>query len=220
MRNRRDRYGAGARLSRVIVWLAGLAAAGCGNLTPGGFGNIHVDVSGDADEPAPASGASAASPSWSLLEGPAATSHDVPEGEVEVEFELFLVTEDGVVSQLGGDDIRVRVDVQGRTDVDAVSELVPAATYTELRVVFTEIEAEIEKGLLIDGVPVLGLIRVDMDDLTLEVTRPLDLVLEPDGVAELLVDLNASAWLSAVDPLTKLVDAAVFAALLEIVVLP
>lgn len=191
-----------------------LTLSACGNLTAGGFAEVGVAVSGDAADPAPAPAATTTEPEAS---SPLLTSHeDEPEGEVEVEMNLFLVSEAGTVTTLNPDEVRVRVDLRGREDVDAAERLVEATTYTELRIVFSEIRAEVESGLVIDGLPVLGDVRVQIDDTSLEVSRQIDLVLGEGERADLLIDLNAAAWLQAVDPITKLVDPSVFAALISV----
>jgi hypothetical protein len=208
------------RPRRSGVALAALVAltGGCGNLTAGGIGEATVVVSGDADPVVQAALQAALLPS-----APAASSHEeeddeAPEGEVEVELELYLVSEAGDPIRLGFDEIRVRVDLGGETEADAVRWNVPATRYTELLVIFTEIEAEVDAGLIINGVEVTGEIDVDLEDVTLPVTRAIDLDIADGSNVELVVDLNAPAWLQAVDPLTGLVDESVFAALVDVAV--
>jgi hypothetical protein len=193
-----------------------IAGAACGNVTAGGFtGEATVIVSGDADTLSTAAASAPARTGPDL--GPAASSHDEAEGEVEVEFLAFLVAEGGAPLQLGREEIRVRVDLRGRTEADVVDrQPIPATRYSELRLVFTEIDAEVE-GLVIDGEPVTE-VRVELEDLSLLVTRPLDLDVTPGSTAELVVDLNTLAWLEAVDPLTGTVDESVFADLVNVVI--
>ena len=195
--------------------------AACGNVTPGGFSRVGVDVTGDAEEPAPAAepqmsvagdgteAISAASPTLAI-------GDDLPRGEVRVRFALSLVDQDGAVTTLD-DDVRVRVDLEGRDEADAAEAIVVAATYTEMRIVFTEIRAEIESGLIVDGIPILGEIRVELQDVSLEVSRPVAITLGEGARADLLIDLNAPAWVAAVDPITRTVDPTVFASLIAVV---
>lgn len=197
--------------------LAAALLAACGNLTAGGVGEVSVALSGDAPDAALLAGSSsAAAPAPGA---PSLTNHDggAPEGEVEAEFTLFLVSESGSVLQLGGDRIRLRVDVSGRNELDAVdAQQVPPARYTELQVLFSEIEAEIDRGLVIDGVEVTGRIEVELEDLTLLVIRSIDLTVEGGGSSNLVVDLNAPAWLQFVDPVTQIVNEAAFADLIAV----
>ena len=203
------------RIRRAAAVALSLTLAACGNFTPGGFSRVSVGVSGDAEDPAPVSGTSA----MTAAGAPAAADGDgAPEGELRAEFDLFLVSQDDRVTQLNQDIVRVRVDLRGREEIEAVERLVEAGTYTELRIVFRAIRAEVDSGLVIDGVPVIGEVRVELEDLGLEVSRPLGLTLAEGDRADLLVDLNAAAWLQAVDPSTRLVDPSVFGTLIDVVV--
>jgi hypothetical protein len=195
-----------------------LSITACGNLTAGGFGEATVSVTGDHEPAAPSpsmSVAEAAASAPTLLPG---QSDDEPEGEIEIEFEVFLVNELGRRVQVGNDDLRVRVDLQGVRRLEATREQVPAVRYTELVVVFTDIEVEVEGGLVIDGVPIVGAVEVEFDDVSIEVVRAIDVDVQPNQVVDLVLDLNAPAWLAAVNPLTFSVDEAVFAALVNVVV--
>jgi len=146
-----------------------------------------------------------------------AVSEDDVEGHIEVKFALALADESGNVVQLGDDELQVNVDLRGDFEAEAVDrQLIPATRYVELRVVFDEIEIEVQ-GLVIDGVPIPD-VDIDIDDPTLVVTRVLDLEVPERRAVELLIDLNALAWLDLVDPLTGLVDGAVFASLVDVAV--
>jgi hypothetical protein len=199
--------------------LTALGVAACGNVTAGGLtGEATVVVSGDADTlslalrlPTPSLTPAASSVA------PLLSPEDEAEGEVEVEFLAFIVTEAGGVLQLGNEEIRVRVDLRGRDEMDVIDrQLIPATRYTELRLVFTEISAEVQ-NLVVNGVPVTE-VHVELEDLSLLVTRPLDLDVTPGSLAELVVDLNTLAWLAAVDPTTGAVDETVFQSLVNVVV--
>jgi hypothetical protein len=209
--------------AQALMILLTLGATACGNLTAGGFGEATVVVSGDASEPAPASQVTPQFSAQPTAEGPTRpylSSHDGElVGDVEVEFALFLVAEDGDALRLGRDTIRVAVDLVGDTEADAVDrQRVPATRYTELRIVFTDIDVEVESGLIIDGIPIVGLVEVEIEDVTLLVTRQIDLDVDMEESVELVIDLNAPAWLEALDPLTLSVDEAVFASLIDVAV--
>lgn len=193
--------------------LCGMLAAACGNLVAGGVGQAEVRLTGNYSAPSPA-----LMPTLSPAMAPMRASGDAPEGEVEAEFLLFLVTEEGAqVSLTPNGEIRVRVDLGG-VEVERVADrAVPATRYSSLRVIFTEIEAEVDAGLIINGEPVTGPIRVEFDGI-LTVTRPLNIEIGDQEKAVLLVDLNADEWLQAVDPATATVDAQVFADLISVVV--
>lgn len=206
------------RLVGCIALLGASTLIGCGSLTPGGFGEASVSVTGDA--PNPAAKALSAS-TVAALASPARSAHEdeEAEGEVEAKFALFLISADGAATRLGEEELEVRVDVRGESEAEVVQDqMVPAVLYTGFRIVFKEIKAEIDAGLIINGVPVTGEIRVEFEDLTLEVERALNLDVAAGTRASLTVDLNALSWLQAVDPDTGIVDPTVFASLIEVTI--
>jgi hypothetical protein len=183
--------------------------AGCGNLTAGGLtGEATVTVSGDAvDAPAPAPQSVARLVSTS----PSGAPGDTPEGQVEADFFLYLVAANGVPVSLSENPIEIRLDVQGQQEADAVDrQQVPATLYTEVRMVFTDIRVEVADGLIINGVPVVGEVRVELKDTELTVSRPLSLDIGEGDSVFLLMDLNANTWLQAVDPVLKTISEEAF----------
>lgn len=229
-----------ARLALAL--LLGIAVVGCGSLTAGGFGEATVVMSGDApdqtsqastsaphpaivgsEEPSVANSEGTALGEPATVSGPSAgdallpTDHDDdPEGELDVELSVFLVAADGDLVPVTDGVVRVRVDLDGVQEPEIGSTTVEARGYTGLRMIFTEIEAEVEAGLIIDGQPVIGLIDVEIDDANLPVTKAIDVEVAEGGRVELLIDLNADSWLLAVDPVTMTVDAQVFADLVTV----
>lgn len=134
-----------------------------------------------------------------------------PEGEVRADFFLFLETADGSSIPLSEDQIQIRLDVQGRQEVDAVDHMiVPTGQYSQLRIVFTDIRVDVAEGLIINGVPVLGEVRVELKDTAITVIRPLNLDIKENDRVFLLLDLNATTWLQAVDPVLKVIAEDVF----------
>lgn len=194
----------------AVVAALALMSAACGNLTAGGVGEASVSMSGDASE-------DGASPQMAIMSGPAATDHldDDPEGEVEADLSVFLVAADGELVPITDGEVRVRVDLQGVEQPEIGTQMVGATTYTGLRIVFTEIEAEVDAGLIIGGVPVTGPIDVEIEGV-LTIDRPIEVEIADGERVELLIDLNADSWLQAVDPVTLTVDAQVFADLVSV----
>lgn len=205
----------------VLMWVL----AGCGNLTAGGIGEARVVVSGDAPdgEPQAASAPDTRQSDRTSAQPPSAApamqeEDDRPEGELEADFRLYLVAQDGRLVELGDDDIEVRVDLEGVETPEVASATLDVGIYTGLRMVFSSIEVEVDRGLVIGGIEITGRIEVDMDDLTLVVNRELTLAIREGQSAEVLVDLNAGQWLQAVDPITATVQAQVFADLVSVTV--
>jgi hypothetical protein len=211
-----DRSATSTRLGVLlgVVPLLAWSASACGNLTAGGFGEVSVGVSGDAESGAAPVTGPAASPAAA---GPLARTSHALEGEIEVELSLHLVSETGGVIQLGVGDLEIEVELSGESETDAIDrQLIPVGRYPELRLTFSEIEVQVQ-GLVVDGIPV-PTVSVEIDDPPLVVTRPIGLeVLEGDGV-RLVVDLNAPTWVGLVNPLTLTVDAAAVAALIDVAV--
>jgi len=211
-----------------------LLVAGCGNLTAGGgTGEASVVVSGDAPDPSPTPSviSTVESTPWSSTGAPDPfpTDHDDgtdggndgddddddPEGELEAEFSLFLVSDDDTLVPLTDGDVEVRVDLQGLEEPEVAERIVAAGRYVALRIVFSEIEVEVDSGLFIDGEPVVGAIDIDIDT-NLVVDKDLDLDIGEDERVVLVVDLNAASWLQAVDPVAKTVDPQDFADLIGV----
>jgi hypothetical protein len=200
-----------------------LAAAGCGNLTAGGAtGEAAVVVSGDAPDSAPAASVVEAPPSTLVAAEPASTEHDGggeedehPEGELEAEFSLFLVTDDDELVPLTDGDVQILIDLEGLQEPEVADRVVAARSYTALRMVFSEIEVEVDAGLIIGGVPVIGSIDIDIET-SLVVEKSLALDIEDEERVVLVVDLNAASWLQAVDPVARTVDPQEFADLIAV----
>lgn len=131
---------------------------------------------------------------------------DTPEGQVEADFFIYLVSADGVPVSLSENPIEIRLDVQGQQEADAVDrQTVPATLYTQVRMVFTDIKVEVDPGWIINGVPVEGEVRVELKDTALTVSRPVNLDIGDGDSVFLLMDLNANTWLQAVDPVLKVI---------------
>jgi hypothetical protein len=199
---------------RVLSLILTLGIAACGNLTGGGIGEATVAVTGN--EPGPAPSASYAAASEPIA--PTSDEADEAEGQVRVRFLVSLVSESGSETQLGENELEVEVDLQGADEPEVVTQVIPAVRYTELRLVFTEIKAEVQGGLVINGIPIIGELHVELQDVSLLVTRPIDLDVNHGEQVRVLVDLNAPAWLTAVDPITLAIDETVFAGLVNVVI--
>lgn len=211
------------RLHLALTALA-IAVAGCGSLTAGGLGEVTVTVTGDDPTNATASLAAngltrAAYPAYSSAIAQSDHDDDDPEGQLEADFELYLVAETGQRIHLTpSGQIEVKVDLEGVESKEVVSQSVGAARYTGLQMVFVKIEAEVDAGLIINGVPFTGSVEVDLEDEELTVTRVLDLDIGSEATVFLDIDLNAADWLQALDPISGTIDAQVFANLVTVTV--
>jgi hypothetical protein len=192
--------------------------AGCGNLTAGGFGEAEVTASGNAEsEPAPTGPARAAMPHGSTVGPQPVGVAGALDGTLEVELTLFLDAADGsAVALHSGGAVLTELDLAGGTDRVALDR-VPVGAYGALRMVFTSVEADVLGGLLVDGLPFIGAVTVALPGGTLTVVRPVAVEVREDERVTLLVDFDADAWLTEVDPLTRIVAGGVFAAELDVV---
>lgn len=223
------------RRGRVLLGAVAVSLlAACGNLTAGGAtGRTTVFVAGDAPDsvavpvagraapaPGPASGRS--TPRTPAAAGPAAADSasagggDQPEGELELEFFLSLVTADGNVVPLSKDAAHLHVQFPGTQEQEAASRTVPADDYTTLRVTFTKIDAEVDAGLVVGGTTVTGSVEVELEGDSLVVERPIGLDLRGGSSADLVVDMNASSWLTAVDPSSQVVSGSVVSQMIQV----
>lgn len=229
----------GRRALPLLAWLAAglmsaLLLAGCGNLPAGSAtGETTVYVVGDGDEPvaSPVSSGtsldprtsestapSSSDPMWAGADLATASAAEEPEGEIELEFDLELVRSDGTTVALTDQEAQVEVELPGGpgTEIRVATRVVDAGQYATLRVNFDEIDVWIDQGLIIDGIEVMGLIDVEMEDPNLVVDRTIDLIVEQGANAELLVDMNAAAWLESEDALDKIIDGTLVAESIEV----
>lgn len=135
------------------------------------------------------------------------------EGDLDVAASLFLRSEDGdLVPLTTAGPLSVTLDLEGALEPRVAAAPVPAGSYDALVLSFTDVAADVTGGLEIDGIPFVGIVEVDLQGPSLDVTRPLALVVEDGEVVELLVDLNADVWIPQLDVLSRIVAAADFAA--------
>jgi hypothetical protein len=72
----------------------------------------------------------------------------------------------------------------------------PAGTYATIRTVFASVVAQVEGGLVVDGVPIRGPVTVDLgSEGRIVVDTPIDLRIEEDLEARIKVDLHTTRWI-------------------------
>ncbi len=193
--------------------------AACGNLTAGGFSEAEVSISGDAMDPAIAPATIGRMPRLAAQEDEDDDDDDddeEAEGELEAYLELFLESEVGERVPLTDSEIEVEVDLQGANEFSTGTRSVPADRYTALYARFTDVEVEIEGGLVVDGQVITGRVDVEFEAEALEVILPVDLRLDDGDRVEFLLDLNAQNWLSSVDPDLQVVAETFFANAIQV----
>jgi hypothetical protein len=219
------------RLGLTVAALAALTA-GCADLTSGGAtGDAEAYLAGD--EPSSAASGSAqpgrssgsAPPSGAALreplaEPPSAASTEANaavEATVTVGLQVFLDGgAEGSVELTSGVQTQT-VPAQGAAATKIAEQRVAAGVYTRARVIFTRVEADVRSGLVIGGVPIVGIVRVSasaQDPIVVE--RQVQIEVREEGTAQLLVDLNAPVWLATASPGGNAVSRTAFAGAVEL----
>ncbi len=216
----------GSRAVRASIAASlALALGSCGgNVTAGGFGEVQVTVSGDAPDTQGASPTHfrSLSPAFGSVPRMAGDDHeDDPEGNIEMEILLYLLRADGGAVAVTDTEIRVELDLAGSVERDVVRTQVPAQHYVGVRILFTELEVEVDGGVIINGVAIKGPIEVELeDDEVIEVERALNLQVRDGERIEVLLDMNARIWLAAIDPDLRVVAERVVAEAIRVQVRP
>lgn len=213
-----------SHLRRVRPLIAALLAilAGCGTLTMGGLAEAEVTVSADAPDPVAAATSDARPPIARQEEEDEEDEEDdddEAEGQLEADFFLFLLDDAGEAVPLSRDQIQVRLDLQGTQEANTGLTSIPAGSYVGLRAVFTDIEVEVDAGLVVNGDTIQGAVDVDQEADSIPVERPVSLELADGDRVELLLDLNAQTWLLQVDPTVRTVAQDLFTRAIEVRVL-
>ena len=200
----RDAAHARSRLGAAILGVVLTSfLAGCGNLTAGGFGEAKVVANGDAPETLVQTAEALAVPSRTSHEEQAGEEDIDPDGEIELAFRLYLESPTGASLDLSDRELDVELELDGSIEADVITARVPASSYSGLRIAFSEIEINVQAGVVIDGQEVTGPVDIEFEDL--DIVLPLDLTVLDGSVVEILLDLNAATWLAFVDPATKTV---------------
>ncbi|HYJ77998.1 MAG TPA: hypothetical protein VEW03_00150, partial [Longimicrobiaceae bacterium] len=184
----------------MLALLLVLGVAGCGKeVVVGGQKEVDAHATGDGTpEGSPAR--LDASRTLVFADGPSAT-HIAGRAQGTVSFDARVSLVAGGSAQVNGPaSATVRID--GHDSVRVARGRVTAAGYTAVRVVFTRVTTNVTGGLVIGGVGLTGQVDVFIapgDSIVVE--RAVSLGGEEEDV-RVLVDLDASAWLSAANPAT------------------
>ena len=188
--------------------LFAMLAAGCnGELVGGGVRDVDAVATGDGSS---TGGSASAGPVLSLAPGgTAAFQSSGVSGIVNFTARVELVRDGSAVS-LHPSPASASVRTDGGDTVQVAGRTVPQGRYGVARVTFTSVTANVSAGLRIGGVALTGRVDVAIPaGQGVVVEMPVDLG-DADDDATLLIDLDASTWLSAADPATRIVPAAAF----------
>ena len=184
--------GFGPRVALAAV-LASLTGA-CGNLTSGGFGDLEVIVATDS-VPATAS-LSAPPPALSLVPSRVGAQQQMVDGTLTIRVQVFALTRSGASVEVTNGVQELVMPLSGSAPFVLVRKELPAGAYSAIRTVFASVVAQVEGGLVIDGVPIRGPVTVDLgSEGRIVVDTPIDLRIEEDIEARIKVDLHTTRWI-------------------------
>ena len=184
MRNR-------ATSSAVTLAAAVAALTGCGDLTSGGVGDLDVIVAADSVPVSIATGSS---------EAPSVPSRQVIpleiEGTLTLGIQVFVLHPPLRWVEVTDGPQEIVMELGSSTPLVLAHATVPAGRYRGVRTVFRRVEADVVRGLIVDGQSVTGLVRVRLGDGgALVVDDPTEVEVPLGGEASLLVDLHTTRWL-------------------------
>lgn len=199
MKLMRANKGAAALLAAMVMMLAGCS----GELVGGGQRDVDAVATGDGT----GGGSASLVPRYAVADGGGtAFQANGISGSVSFDAKVMLVR--GGSAELVGTGMGRVVAANGSDTVQVASGSVARVTYPTARVTFTRVQANVASGLTIGGVSVTGQVNVAITD-SVVVEMPVALG-DADDDATLLIDLDASTWLAAANPVTRVVSAAAF----------
>ncbi|HEX8674476.1 MAG TPA: hypothetical protein VF710_21430 [Longimicrobium sp.] len=135
-------------------------------------------------------------------------------GTVSFDARVYVQTSAGAWLELtDGAAESVSVDAAGQSESRAfASERVEAGSYSRVRVVFEDVDAQVNGSIQIGTGLLSGAVSVDLQgDNQVVVEREVNVTARTAATTRLLVNLNADAWLSRANAQTKTVSEAEFA---------
>lgn len=195
-----------------LVVLGALAAWGlgaCGDLAEGGFGEATILVASEelaGQEPsadaASVPGAVDALPSTHRLPQTRQTRSDALEGTLDVRLQVYLRNANGFWTEATAGERRVTLPLSGGAVEEIISQRMREGLYPQVRIVFNAVEAEVTDGLILDGDTVTGTIRVPTEPV-IGIERPLNLFVDENVPAEVLIELHPADWLVSTSPASR-----------------
>jgi hypothetical protein len=199
-----------ALLGAALV--AGLGACGSSTGAGGDDGPVmEVAARGD-DAPAASVSPGGGAPSY---------SHTTTRGSVEFRARVYVHSGAGSWVELTDNAFhRTAVDAGGHGASQVIAgSRVDAGTYGRVRVVFKDVNADVTGGVTVGGAALNGEVSLDLaagDSVVVE--RAVTAQASAGFTTQLLVNLNADAWLNRVNLATRTVSAADFASAVGVTV--
>jgi hypothetical protein len=181
----------------------------------------EVEVWATADDPqtssaaaqrsaSPAAGAFDASGALPSATSGAAREGSAADGQLTAQLRVYLRgARTGEWIEISDGVRDITLDLNGQAERRVGVRFLDSGRYSGCRVVFTRVEANVTGGLIVGGVPILGLVRVDLGTQgTLTVERGLVLDVEARREQDIVLDLAANTWLPRLSLTTRTVAAA------------
>lgn len=178
-----------------------LALTGCGNVTSGGVGEVEVVLAPDELGDVTTSITSALSPS--ILQAPG----DSIEGTLTVQVRSFARRSGGDFEELTDGPQRITVSLFETDPVQIARRSLSAGRYEAVRTFFSQIEVDVTRGLVIDGVSIEGTVTVDLDSIgTLSVVDFSEFEVYEDASTVIALEMQTRLWLRLVNAVARRVD--------------
>lgn len=190
------------------LWIAAAAVVlgACENVAgPGDEARMEVAAVGEDGS---------ASRSTSSSESGTRSQQSSASGTVTFDARVYVQTTAGAWLELTqGAAESVTVDAAGQSESRAfASKRLEAGSYSRVRVVFEEVDAQVNGSIQIGTGLLSGAVTVDLQsDNQVVVEREVNVTARTAATTRLLVNLNADAWLNRANAQTKTVSEAEFA---------
>jgi hypothetical protein len=190
--------------SMTSVLAAALLLAACdGDVTGSGGGSARMAVAARGDD-APAAqsvqGADGGAPSF---------THTTASGTIDFRARVYVQSStSGWVELTDGAAGQGTVDASGHGSATAfASSSVESGSYNRVRVVFEDVEADISGGLQISTGLLTGNVSVNLEsDGQVVVEREINVTASSNATTQVLINLNADAWLNQASATTRTVS--------------
>lgn len=204
-RDRRRVRGCGTRRGLVGLLAGAVVLAGCGNVTSGGLGDVEVVLSSDEVEEL---GEVATAALLAEIAGPAATSHLLPiEGTLTVRVRSYARRGVADLVELTDGIQELTLSLSDPEPVEIARRALPAGGYEGVRTFFGRIEANITRGLVIDGDTIRGTVAVDLGPAGTFSTVTLTPFEVLEGAPTVVaIEMQSRVWLRLVDAVLRRVD--------------
>lgn len=186
----------------VVALTAAVLLSACGNVTSGGVGEVEVLLS--SEEVAELQETATAM----LLADAAGTSHGSSiEGTLTVRVRSYARRGVGDFVELTDGVQEVTLSIGDPDPVQLARRAMPAGTYDAVRTFFERIEADIQRGLVIDGDSITGVIPVDLgSDGTFSAVALTGFDVVEGAETIVAVEMQSRVWLRLVDAVLRRVD--------------